>query len=83
MKKLVIFYATWCGPCQMYKKTYERLAQEMNLELERIDIESEDFDRFEQLEIRSVPTTAIIEEGVVKSVVAGVLSKTKLMELLK
>ena len=58
MNKLLVFSASWCGPCKAYKPTLLELDQNR---LQYIDIDElpeirEDYD------VRSVPTTILVDE---------------------
>jgi thioredoxin 1 len=38
MVKAIKFYATWCGPCKVYSKTWDKVAQELSGEAEFIEV---------------------------------------------
>lgn len=65
---LLIFHATWCGPCKAYKPIYERVGRnnpQVNIIRSDIDKSKELVDHFS---IRSVPTTVIIKDGQVEAI---------------
>ncbi len=61
-KPVVIdFYADWCGPCRMYKPTFESVARlkHYSADFYRVDID-EETDLCELFNIKAVPTTVMI-----------------------
>ena len=52
--KLVVFYATWCGPCQRAKPIVAQI-EAAGVEVVRIDIDA-DSDMAEKYGVSSVPT---------------------------
>jgi len=80
--KLIVFYADWCGPCKIYQPIYEEFCKNNNIELERVNVDKEG-NKYSELEVRSLPTTAVIVNGEVKMVQTGVLHIGDLKELIK
>lgn len=61
--RLVEFFATWCGPCKMYKPVLERLdARRDDLEVVQIDIDKESELKI-AMGIQSVPTVIVFKDG--------------------
>jgi thioredoxin 1 len=58
MNKLLVFSASWCGPCQGFKPTLLELDQER---LVYVDIDQDPETRM-QYEVRSVPTVILVDE---------------------
>lgn len=59
MKKFIYFSASWCGPC----KTYGPIISQFNGTVSKIDIE-ENRELAMQYNVRSVPTTILVKDGV-------------------
>lgn len=58
MNKLLVFSATWCGPCKAFKPTLQQLDQDR---IEYIDIDEMPEIR-EDYEVKSVPTVILVDE---------------------
>jgi|TARA_B110000908_G_scaffold30527_1_gene36174 thioredoxin 1 len=83
MTKVIKFYASWCGPCKVYGKIFDRVAEELkdSAEFISIDIESDTTGLAAEYKIRSIPFTAIVKEG--KSTTkTGVVKEAELKELI-
>ncbi|NJR62266.1 MAG: tetratricopeptide repeat protein [Cyanobacteria bacterium CRU_2_1] len=78
---LVDFYAQWCGPCQMLKPMLEKLAQEYDFVLAKVDI-----DRNPELasvyKVEGVPDVRIVSQGKMYQGFVGVLPEPQLRQLL-
>ena len=84
MVKAIKFYATWCGPCNVYSKTWDKVAQELSGEAEfiEVNIDQDTEGLAAKYKIRSVPTTVITKEGdTIKKV--GLLNESELKQLIK
>ena len=64
---LIDFYADWCGPCKSYSPIIQQLKQELGDEVKVIKI---DVDKNQSLSnnlnVRSIPTTMIYQNGELK-----------------
>jgi putative thioredoxin len=78
---LVDFFATWCGPCQMLKPLLEKLVQEYDFILAKVDID-ENPDLAQTYGVQGVPDVRIVVEGQVSEGFVGVLPEPQLRELL-
>ncbi len=78
---LVDFYATWCGPCKMLKPILEKLVQEYDFILAKVDVDRSP-DLAQTYGIEGVPDVRVVTQGEVKPGFVGVLSEPKLRNFL-
>ncbi len=78
---LVDFFATWCGPCQMLKPMLEKLVQEYDFVLAKVDIDQNP-DLAHTYRVEGVPDVKIVVNGNVSDGFVGVLPEPQLRELL-
>jgi len=79
---LIDFWADWCGPCKQFAPIYEKLAEKYpNVVFGKVNTEVE-----QQLSgmfgISSIPTLAILREGILLFKEAGVLAEKQLDEVI-
>jgi thioredoxin-like negative regulator of GroEL len=75
MKQVLYFSAPWCGPCRAFKPLMESLQTEMSITF--IDVDSSP-QTAQQYNVRSVPTTIVLENGVEKRRLIGAKSKDEI-----
>ncbi|WP_353735958.1 MULTISPECIES: tetratricopeptide repeat protein [unclassified Okeania] len=78
---LVDFYATWCGPCKMLKPILEKLVQEYDFILAKVDVDHNP-ELAQTYGVEGVPDVKIVTQGEVKPGFVGVLSEPKLRNFL-
>ncbi|HZG40277.1 MAG TPA: tetratricopeptide repeat protein [Nodosilinea sp.] len=78
---LVDFFATWCGPCQLLKPMLEKLAQEYDFTLAKVDIDANP-ELAKAFKVEGVPDVRIVTQGQVQEGFVGVLPEPQLRELL-
>ncbi|MFM7450705.1 MAG: tetratricopeptide repeat protein [Leptolyngbyaceae cyanobacterium] len=78
---VVDFFAHWCGPCQMLKPILEKLAQEYEIVLAKVDID-ENPDLANTYDVSGVPDVRIVRDGQVSPGFVGVLPEPKIRQLL-
>ncbi|UBF28161.1 tetratricopeptide repeat protein [Kovacikia minuta CCNUW1] len=78
---LVDFFATWCGPCQMLKPILEKLVQEYDFVLAKVDIDQNP-DLAQTYGVQGVPDVKVVVDGQVSEGFVGVLPESQLRQLL-
>ena len=83
-KKVIKFYATWCGPCKVYAKTWDKviLKYEDQVEVHNIDIDKDTTGLAASYKIQTVPTTILVREDGSEIKKTGRLSADELTELI-
>lgn len=79
MTKVIKFYADWCGPCRVYAKAFDKVAEELKEEVEflNINVESDTSGIAAEYKIKSIPQTVIIKEDN-ETIIGGRLSEEQL-----
>ena len=77
-------FATWCGPCKVYGKTWSKVAEELGdtVKFREVDIDQDTTGFAVEYGIDSVPATVILKEGQEPIIEEGRLSKDELKGLL-
>lgn len=78
---IVDFFATWCGPCKMLKPMLEKLVQEYDFVLAKVDID-ENPDLAHTYKVEGVPDVRVVVDGTVNEGFVGVLPEPQLRQLL-
>jgi len=77
---LVDFYADWCGPCTMLEPVVERLAEETDATVAKVDVDAN-----QQLAgaygVRGVPTLVLFADGTRAEELVGVKPEGQLRSL--
>lgn len=81
-KLIVEFWAPWCGPCQMMKPVFERVAStnESNVQMYTMNIDN-NREVAMSLGIRSIPTVKMFNMGQTVETKVGVLNESQIKEL--
>ena len=83
MKKVIKFYATWCGPCKVYGKTWDKVVEKYDGQVEfvNIDIEADTTGLAAKYKVKSIPHTVLIKEDGTEIAKSGRISQEELEEL--
>ena len=83
-KLIVEFWAPWCGPCQMMKPVFERVAStnESNVQMYTMNIDN-NREVAMSLGIRSIPTVKMFNAGQIIETKVGMLSEGQINEMVK
>ena len=83
MKKVIKFYADWCGPCKLYAPIFERVSQELKDEAEfiNVNIEKDTTGLAAEYKVGSIPTTILVN-GESKQTKVGRLEEDVLKEFI-
>jgi thioredoxin 1 len=71
---LVDFWAEWCGPCHAVSPVLERIAEERNLKLVKVNID-ENQDLSMRYGVQSIPNMILFENGEPKASAIGAQPK--------
>ncbi|HEY8705898.1 MAG TPA: thioredoxin, partial [Gaiellaceae bacterium] len=69
---LVDFWAEWCGPCHAVAPVLEKIAEERNLKLVKVNID-ENQDLATRYGIQSIPNMVLFEGGQPKASAVGAM----------
>lgn len=80
---LVDFYADWCGPCKMLSPIVDEVANEVSdVKVCKVNID-EARNLAIKFDIMSIPTLLVFKNGNVANSSLGLVSKVKIMDLIK
>ena len=79
---LLDFYAEWCGPCRMVSPIIDSIAEERgDIVVGKINVDEEQ-ELASQFGVFSIPTLAVIKNGVIISKSAGAKPKESILEMI-
>ena len=84
MKKVIKFYADWCGPCRSYAPTFDKVSEKYSDQVEffNINVDKDTDGLAAKYNVRSIPHTTLIKEDGTEVRKVGMLSETQLEELI-
>lgn len=81
-KVIVDFYADWCGPCKMLSPVLEKISEEENIDIVKINVDNEQ-ELAREYGIMSIPTLIVFENGKEINKNIGLCSKQDIKEMIK
>lgn len=81
---LVDFFANWCGPCKMLAGTIEQLAKESDgsYRVGKVNVDDQP-ELAARYNVMNIPTLIVFKNGEAVNKNVGVISKGKILEMLK
>ena len=84
-KKVIKFFADWCGPCKVYAPAFEKVKEELQseeIQFVEINVENDPDNLAGEYKVRGIPHTVVIEEGVDTRSKSGRLGVEELKEFI-
>lgn len=81
MKKLIKFSTQTCSPCRQIKPIFDKVRSSSNIMFEEVDC-TENTELAKSLNIRSVPTLVLLEDGVEIKRNVGLISEKDLLKFI-
>ena len=79
---LIDFFADWCTPCKMLGRVIEDVAENSDVKICKINIDSEK-DLVKRFGIMSIPTLIVMKNGTVVNRSIGVTGKKAIYDMIK
>ena len=84
-KKVIKFFADWCGPCKVYAPAFEKVKEELQsdeITFLEINVENDPDNLAGEYGVRGIPHTVVVEEGVDTKFRSGRLGEEELKEFI-
>lgn len=83
-KKAIKFFATWCGPCKIYGKTWSKVEKEYEgkLEFQEVDVDKDTTGLAAKYKVQDIPYTVIIKDDGTEIKETGRLNYSELTKLI-
>lgn len=83
-KKVIKFWASWCGPCKVYAPAFEKVKQELEgeIEFQEVNIEEDAEGLVLEYKVKGIPLTVVLEDGVKVKEQSGRLGEQQLRDFI-
>jgi thioredoxin len=81
VRHILYFTADWCNPCKKVKPIVEELNRDSSIKFQFIDVDQE-VEMAKNMNVRSVPTFIVVENGSEVKRAVGAQTKEQLQELM-
>lgn len=81
--KIIKFYADWCGPCKVYAPIFEKVANNLNITYENINVDKDTTGLAAKYKVQGIPATVMIKEDGTFEKKVGLINEEKLTEILQ
>lgn len=83
-KKVIKFWASWCGPCKVYAPTFEKVKQELEgeIEFQEVNVEEDTEGLAAEYKVRGIPLTVVLQDGVKVKEQSGRLGEQQLRDFI-
>ena len=79
---LLVFWASWCGPCRMVSPILDQIAQERpDVKICKINVDEEP-ELASQYQIMSIPTLMVVKDGQITNKATGARPKAQILAML-
>lgn len=79
---IVDFYGNWCMPCKMLAPIVDKVAEENDIKLAKVDIDDNE-ELVNEFRIMSVPTLKVFKNGKEVASSVGLIGEEKILDLIK
>lgn len=83
-KKVIKFWAGFCGPCKVYAPAFEKVKQELEgeIEFQEVNVEEDTEGLAAEYKVRGIPHTVVLEDGVKVKEQSGRLGEQQLRDFI-
>lgn len=83
-KKVIKFWAPWCGPCKVYAPAFDKVKQELQgeIEFQEVNVEEDTEGLAAEYKVRGIPLTVVLQDGVKVKEQSGRLGEQQLRDFI-
>jgi thioredoxin 1 len=82
-KKVIKFYANWCGPCKAYAPIFEEVTKDLEgFEVINVNLDEDTDGLAAEYNVRSIPHTVMVSDKGAKKHFSGLMSGQELKKFL-